>query len=35
MIIDSNETPGGLASTDVTKEGFVSTTAAALTQDVG
>jgi hypothetical protein len=24
MIIDSNETPGGLASTDVTKEGFVS-----------
>jgi protoporphyrinogen oxidase len=24
MIIDSNETPGGLASTDVTPEGFVS-----------
>ena len=24
MIIDSNEIPGGLASTDVTKEGFVS-----------
>ena len=23
MILDSNETPGGLASTDVTKEGFV------------
>src|ERR1700712_167374 len=23
MIVDSNETPGGLASTDVTKEGFV------------
>lgn len=23
MIIDSNETPGGLASTDVTPEGFV------------
>ena len=23
MIIDSNETPGGLASTDVTAEGFV------------
>lgn len=23
LIIDSNETPGGLASTDVTKEGFV------------
>ena len=24
MIIDSNETPGGLASTDITPEGFVS-----------
>jgi hypothetical protein len=24
MIIDCNETPGGLASTDVTPEGFVS-----------
>lgn len=24
LIIDSNETPGGLASTDVTPEGFVS-----------
>ncbi|KAL9072744.1 MAG: hypothetical protein Q9157_004984 [Trypethelium eluteriae] len=24
MIVDSNETPGGLASTDVTPEGFVS-----------
>ena len=24
LIIDTNETPGGLASTDVTKEGFVS-----------
>jgi len=24
MVIDSNETPGGLASTDVTPEGFVS-----------
>lgn len=23
MIVDSNETPGGLASTDVTPEGFV------------
>lgn len=23
MIIDSNETPGGLASTDTTPEGFV------------
>ena len=23
MIIDSNETPGGLASTDITPEGFV------------
>jgi hypothetical protein len=23
LIIDSNETPGGLASTDVTPEGFV------------
>ena len=25
MIVDSNDTPGGLASTDVTPEGFVST----------
>lgn len=25
MIVDSNEIPGGLASTDVTKEGFVCT----------
>ena len=24
MILDSNEIPGGLASTDVTPEGFVS-----------
>lgn len=24
MIIDANEKPGGLASTDVTPEGFVS-----------
>lgn len=24
MIVDSNEVPGGLASTDVTPEGFVS-----------
>lgn len=24
LIVDSNETPGGLASTDVTPEGFVS-----------
>jgi hypothetical protein len=23
LIVDSNETPGGLASTDVTDEGFV------------
>lgn len=23
LIVDSNETPGGLASTDVTPEGFV------------
>jgi NADPH-dependent 2,4-dienoyl-CoA reductase/sulfur reductase-like enzyme len=26
LIVDSNEVPGGLASTDVTPEGFVSTT---------
>jgi cation diffusion facilitator CzcD-associated flavoprotein CzcO len=25
LIVDSNEVPGGLASTDVTPEGFVST----------
>lgn len=31
MIIDSNETPGGLASTDVTPEGFVSNTLASIT----
>lgn len=24
LIVDGNETPGGLASTDVTPEGFVS-----------
>jgi hypothetical protein len=30
MIIDSNETPGGLASTDVTPEGFVSLLALCL-----
>jgi len=24
LIVDSNETPGGLASTDITPEGFVS-----------
>jgi len=26
MIVDANKTPGGLASTDVTPEGFVSCT---------
>lgn len=30
MIIDANETPGGLASTDVTPEGFVSHSAALM-----
>lgn len=30
MIVDSNETPGGLASTDVTKEGFVSVITTSL-----
>lgn len=29
LIIDSNETPGGLASTDVTPEGFVCTLGSA------
>ena len=28
LIVDSNETPGGLASTDTTPEGFVSTSLA-------
>ena len=30
MIVDSNEVPGGLASTDVTREGFVSSFAEKL-----
>jgi protoporphyrinogen oxidase len=30
LIVDSNETPGGLASTDVTPEGFVSSPAPQL-----
>jgi hypothetical protein len=29
MILDANETPGGLASTDATPEGFVSLASAA------
>ena len=30
MIVDSNETPGGLASTDITPEGFVRTQTLSL-----
>lgn len=32
LIVDSNEVPGGLASTDITPEGFVSTPNTNLAQ---
>jgi hypothetical protein len=34
LIVDSNEIPGGLASTDVTKEGFVRTACEDYSQSI-